>query len=215
MLGRRRRIKRAAIDSSGFEAGQVSPYFVKRLASYKNATKTWQKTTYTRFPKLNMICDYDTHLILVAHPSRGPRPDTAQMLPTLNQLVDGITIDRLLGDAGYDSEPNHSVLRDQRGVKSFIPPLVGRPTTKPPSGDYRRLMKKLFCYPTRIHYGQRWQAENIFPRIKRKFGCSITAKKYWSQGRQMLLLVLTHNAAILWQPRELFYRAGRTPFVGI
>jgi hypothetical protein len=30
MFGRKRSIKWTAIDSSGFEAGQVSPYFVKR-----------------------------------------------------------------------------------------------------------------------------------------------------------------------------------------
>ena len=72
MFGRKRRIKLAAIDSSGFEAGQVSPYFVKRRS--RDVGK-WQPTTYTRFPKLKIICDSTTHMILAAYPTRGPTSD--------------------------------------------------------------------------------------------------------------------------------------------
>ena len=61
-------------------------------------------------------------------------------------------------------------------------------------------------------YGQRWQVETIFSMIKRNFGSALRARRYWSQCREMMLLVLTHNIAIILLVKELFYRAGQTPF---
>lgn len=153
MFGRKRSIKLAAIDSSGFEAGQVSPYFVKRRS--RDAGK-WQTTTYTRFPKLNIICDSTTHMILAAYPTRDPTPDVNQLLATLQPCAPSARIDRIIADAGYDSEANHRILREERGIKTIIPPRIGRPTSKPATGRYLRLMQKLFCNPQRVHYGQRW-----------------------------------------------------------
>jgi hypothetical protein len=48
----------------------------------------------------------------------------------------------VLADMGYDSEPNHRQGRDLRGVRSFIPASIGRPTTKLPSRRHRRRMKQ-------------------------------------------------------------------------
>lgn len=59
-------------------------------------------------------------------------------------------------------------------------------------------------------YGQRWQVETVFSMIKRNFGSALRARKYWSQNREMLLLVLTHNIAIILLVKELFYRACLT-----
>ena len=61
-------------------------------------------------------------------------------------------------------------------------------------------------------YGQRWQVETVFSMIKRNFGSALRARHYWSQCREMMLLVLTHNIAIIQLMKELFYRAGQTPF---
>ncbi len=60
-------------------------------------------------------------------------------------------------------------------------------------------------------YGQRWQVETVFSMIKRNFGLALRAKHYWSQCREMMLLALTHNIAIIQLVRELFYRAFLTP----
>ncbi|HUU82138.1 MAG TPA: hypothetical protein VM243_01420 [Phycisphaerae bacterium] len=35
----------------------------------------WQTTTYRRFPKLALVVDCDSHLILSCVPGRGPGPD--------------------------------------------------------------------------------------------------------------------------------------------
>jgi len=47
--------------------------------------------------------------------------------------------------------------------------------------------------------------------IKRNFGSALRAKRYWSQCREMMLMVLTHNLAVILFIKELFYRAPLTP----
>ena len=196
----------AAIDSTGLESGHISSYFVRRRS---RVPELWQTTTYTRFPKLAVIGDCKTHLILGAITTRGPCPDVNQFIQTLSQLNPQIRIRTLLADAGYDSERNHRYAREKCHIKTIIPPRHGRPTTKLPTGKYRRLMAQKFDSE---HYGQRWQVETIFSMIKRRFGFVVHARRYWAQNREMLLMVLTHNLAIFLVVKELFYRAGQTPF---
>jgi transposase len=59
-------------------------------------------------------------------------------------------------------------------------------------------------------YGQRWQVETVFSMIKRNFGDTINARRYWAQCREMMLLVITHNIAVILFVKELFYRAVLT-----
>ena len=108
--------------------------------------------------------------------------------------------------SGGDGEHHHRLLREGHGIRSLIPPLIGRRSDKPPAGRYRRLMKRLFRHPERTSYGQRWQAETIFSMIKRNLGHALHAprtRSYRSQCRELLLLALTHNVMLLWL-RERF-----------
>src|SRR5579871_6514796 len=73
---RRKRVKVAAIDSTGLESHHCSRYFVKRRSRVENL---WQTTTYRRFPKFAMVCDVSTHLIIAIQLSRGPSPDVDQL----------------------------------------------------------------------------------------------------------------------------------------
>lgn len=203
VLGQRCVIARAAGDSSGFESGRISPYFVRRRArGQKNkGNPHYQTTRYTKFPKLAIVADCRTHLILAAWPTRGPTPDVHQLLPLLGQMAARWRIARLLLDAGYDSESNHDHLRETCAIKSYIPPRHGRPSTKPAAGKHRRHMQKMFTQANRrrIKFGQRWQVETVFSMIKRNLDHAVAGRSYWSQCRDMLLLAITHNVMIaLW-----------------
>jgi transposase len=199
----------AAIDSTGFESGHVSRYFVKRRS---REPKPYQTTTYRRWPKLAIVCDCSNHLILSAITIRGPSPDINQFCKTLKPCMEKFIIKHLLADAGYDSEANHQYAREVHHIKTTIPPKHGRPTTKLPKTKYRREMRTDFDGET---YGQRWQVETVFSMIKRNFGSALRARRYWSQCREMMLLALTHNLAIIQLVKELFYRAGQTPFLPV
>lgn len=188
---RRPRVRRGALDASGFEAHRCSHYFVRRRA--KNATHV-QQTRYRRFPKLAILCDCDRHLILAAVPERGPKADINHFERALLAAYGRADIQTLLADAGYDAEWVHEVARHDLEVRSIIPATIGRPTEKPATGYYRRLMQQ------RIHltsYGHRWQVETTFSMIKRRLGSAVNAHTYWSQCRMLMLKAIAHNILVL------------------
>ena len=67
---------------------------------------------YRRFAKLGIVVCCATHLILGAHRGVGPRPDTDELVPLMKQMATNVLPRQLLADAGYDSEMNHVMLRD-------------------------------------------------------------------------------------------------------
>jgi len=207
----RRRVCRAALDSSGFESHHVSRYFIRRRQRGQKQAKNplYLTSTYKRFPKLAMLCDCQRHLILAAVTGRGPSPDHGDLAKVLSRIPDNVTIERLFADAGYDSEANHQIAREEHGIASYIPASIGRRTDKPPSGRYRRLMRRVL---KRSAYGQRWQSETVFSMIKRNIASELTARSYWSQCREMMALVISHNIMVLLLIRQVFDRACQEPF---
>ena len=194
--GRRQRVKRAAVDSTGFEVQQTSHYFVRRRAKGR---KDWQITTYKRFPKLDLLVDCSNHMVLAAMAERGPGPDITHVVPIVYQACGRAEIETLLADAGYDAEWVHWLGREAMEIRTLIPPKIGRPTDKPPTGYYRRLMSQ------RLHltcYGQRWQVETVMSMVKRRQGSAVNARTYWSQCRALMLKAVTHNILILYALTE-------------
>ena len=92
-------------------------------------------------------------------------------------------------------------------MRTLIPPTQGRPTSKLSTGRWRRVMATRF---NDEKYGQRWQIETVNSMIKRMLGSALRARNYWSQHREIVLRVLTHNVMIL--RIKLFYRAGQVQF---
>jgi len=197
-IAKRRRVKTAAADSSGFDLTHASRYYVWRA---KRMGFPQEHLTYRRFPKLGLICDTYTHAILAAQPTRGPTPDIHQLRDLLERLPDELRIQQLVADAGYDSEANHRLLRDELGIRSIIPPEHGRPAKngKLPTGRYRRLMKQRFDRKT---YRRRSQVETVMSMLKRNLDGCVRARSYWSQCRELLLKVLAHNVMILYALRR-------------
>jgi hypothetical protein len=192
----KKRVRLAAIDASGFEAHHVSNYYVRRHAKGGKTTGKWQITTYRRFPKLAVVCDCQTHLILSAVVERGPKPDFDHWIQAMAQAADQATIATLLADAGYDAEWIHLAARIAFGVHTIIPPTRGRPSRELPTGYYRRRMAKHFNTPL---YRQRSQVETVFSMLKRRLGSAVNAYSPWSHRRALLLKVLTNNIMILRQ----------------
>jgi hypothetical protein len=190
----KKRVRLAAIDASGFEAHHISNYFVRRRARDGKTTGKWQTTTYRRFPKLAVVCDCQTHLILSAVVERGPKPDFDHWIAAMAQATNVATIATLLADAGYDAEWIHLAARIAFGVRTIIPPTRGRPSTGPPASYYRRRMAKHFNRPL---YCQRSQVETVFSMLKRRLGSAVNAYSPWSHRRALLLKVLTNNIMIL------------------
>jgi hypothetical protein len=201
----RRKVPLAALDGTGLETRHASSYYVTRRA---NTGKYWQRTTYQRFPKAGILCDCRSHLILAVVPGRGPGPDIHHFRAALDQALSRVQIAALAGDAGYDAEHTHRFAREIRGVRSLIPAKIGRQTSKPASGYWRRQMQQ------RLHltrYSQRWQVETVNSMLKRLLGSALRARTYWSQCREILLRAITLNIMILRRTWG-FYRAGQSHF---
>jgi hypothetical protein len=210
-LGDDPNVELAAADSTGLEAGQVSPYFVRRRAKgQKAAENPHQTTTYTRFPKAELVVDCATHVVLAAVVSLGPWPDVNRLPVLLLLALAHASIATLLADAGYDWERAHAIARDAWLVRSVVPAEAGRPTDKPPTGRYRRLMRRYRDF----RYGQRWQAETVMSMIKRRLGPAVAGRSDASRSRDVMLKVITHNLMLVVRClAEVFYRASLTPFL--
>jgi len=186
-------ISMAAIDSTGLESHHISSYFVHRRADTESAK--WQFLRYSRYPKLDCICDCRTHLILSSSASRGPAFDGKYYTPLLEDVTkQGMSPKTLLADAGYDSEYSHTYARERYGIRTIIPARRTRSSSKLPKGRYRRLMATRF---PKALYGQRWQVETVFSMIKRNLGSFLSARTYWSQCREISLRVFTHNIMVV------------------
>ena len=187
-------VKLAALDSTGFESRHVSSYFVKRRD--RDTAKPYQTTTYTRFPKLGINADTSNHLILQGTAKRGPKPDVTELKSAIKELAEYQHIYKLTADAGYDSESNHAYAREQFRILTLIPARVGRPTNKKPSGHFRKLMASFHF--NKKAYGQRWQVETVNSMLKRNLNSFLRAKTYWSQCRELLLKIFTHNVMLVY-----------------
>ena len=47
-------------------------------------------------------------------------------------------------------------------------------------------------------YGQRWQVETVVSMLKRNLGTALTARSDMRRNQEMMLMVLTHNLAIIY-----------------
>jgi transposase len=205
-MRRKRRVRSAAVDSTGLECTCASGYFIRRR---ERVGKPWKSVQYHHFAKLSVVCDVTDHFVLAFRAGRGPKPDVAEFRSLLSDALSCVRLSRIVADAGYDSEANHSFARDDCHVRTIIPARHGRPTAKLPSGYYRRLMKTRFDTET---YHERAQVETVMSMIKRRQGAYVRGISHHSQVRDLRLIALTHNVMILLRI-QVFYRACQEPFV--
>jgi hypothetical protein len=191
-LGRRRRVRSSAIDSTGLECSAASSYFVKRRT---RVSEPWKTVIYHRYAKLGVVCETTRHFILAWRVGRGPRPDVDEFRPLVAEAVRNARLSQVAADAGYDSEANHRFAREECGLRTIIPAKHGRPTTKPAKGRYRRLMQTRFDL---LAYHTRSQVETVMSMIKRRQGAHVHGRNFHSQCRDLRLIALTHNVMILW-----------------
>jgi bacterioferritin (cytochrome b1) len=181
----------SAIDSTGLESHYTSSYFVRRKA---RGTGEYENTHDHRFPKVGIVMDCASFLVITGIPSWGPSPDILHLENALTDAAKKTKIIRLVADAGYDAERAHVFARETLGIKSIIPNRVGRPTTKLPSGKYRRLMALRF---DKKRYGQRWMIETLNAVLKKRLGSFLRARTYHAQMREIMLRLFSFNVLVL------------------
>lgn len=193
-----RHVKHSAADSTGFETHHASRYFIWRKDNQqsKGEKRPKKRVSCKRFGKRMVLVCCASHLVLAAVASAGPTPDINQLDGLMKRLPPVMSIQRLVADAGLDSAHNHQLLCEELGIMSIIPANHGRPIkdpTKRPAEKYRRRMTTHFNHTA---YRHRAQVETVMSMLKRNCGACLRGRTYHSR-RDMLLMVLTHNIAIV------------------
>ena len=190
----------AAVDSTGLESSNASPYFGRR---------TGRK--FHRYPKLSAVVDVGSHLFLGVVTDRGPKPDDMELHRVSRQAHRRHPFEALLGDVGYDAEHHHEFLYRQLGVLGIIPPQRGRPRKTPSDrtrGFFRQFLKD--HWPV-AQYRQRWQVETDFSMLKRLLGSAVRSRKRHAIDREITLRVLTINLMIVLCLLSCFQQSRFTP----
>jgi hypothetical protein len=204
-----------AIDSTTYESHHVSRHYERRCHQTrtrihaKEAEKQGRKrrsrsATVKRLPKLGIGVATRCHLILSAWTGTGAGSDHPHFEPLVYDAWRRVPNRSftVAGDAGYDAEHHHLLARRDMGLRTLIPPTIGRPRKDrgPPDGRWRRRMKQFLGTKEsrkRSGYTSRWQVETVNSMMKRNLGSALAGKSAWSRKRDMLLKTITHDLMVL------------------
>lgn len=204
------RDKPLAMDSTCYEHRHRSRHYDRRCRRMGLAPggKFGRKTSlspdqarsreHKRMPKLAVTGASACHLILSARVHLGSGSDAPDLGPLLRDACRRAPVKTSVADTGYDSEKNHRLAREELSVRSIIPAGIGRPTQKPPTGYWRRLMKQRFARKAdRRVYGQRAQVETINSMLKRNLGDELRSRLKQRSKMEMLFRAIVHNLMLV------------------
>ena len=193
-----------AIDSTMYDTHHSSRHYehrCRRNASIdKEVVKQRKSEKVKAMPKLAIGVDTRTHLIVSALAKTGAGGDASDFGPLLLAAFTHFYLYVVLADAGYDSQHNHQLARDQLCVESWIKASTGRPSHKPAADRHRRLMQQtLQGSQAGKPYGQRAQVETVMSMLKRNLGAHLRARTARGREMELLLKAMTHNLMIVWR----------------
>lgn len=200
-LGVALRAKPLAIDSTHLEPRHRSRHYdrvcrkrAERPGKWGESVNRARRRRLRRMPKLALATAAATHQILAARATLGAGSDAPGFGPLLYDAWRRARVRAVVADAGFDSEANHRFARLDLGVRSVIPPGVGRPGAGPPAGYYRGLMRKRFKRKADAKaYGQRSQVETVNSMLKRNLGDELRSVDPTRQRQELMLRAIVHN----------------------
>jgi hypothetical protein len=176
------------------DAGDGVTKRLQRPGKWGASVNAARRRRLSAMPKLSVAVAGACHLILAAVVRTGNGSDAPDFDELLFRSWTRANLKVVVADAGYDSEVNHRTARQDMGVRSIIPPGIGRPTSKPPTGRWRRHMAKRFARKAdQKDYAQRSQSETVHSMVKRNLGSALRSRTPRRRKKEMLLRVLTHN----------------------
>lgn len=204
------RDKPLAADSTCFEQRHRSRHYERRCRrmgltpggkfSRKAAVSADQARAreLRRMPKLALAGAAACHLVLAARVRVGNGSDAPDFKPLLDDACRRAPIQTVVADRGYDSEENHRHARADLGIRSIIPPGIGRPTSKLPTGYWRRHMRRRFAgHADRRLYSQRAQVETINSMIKRNLDDHLRSRLRKRRKAEMFFRTVVHNIMLI------------------
>jgi len=164
-----------AVDSTGFSRTNPSFHYVKRINC---------KKPVKRYAKLSAFFDLPTRKFTALKIRVKPRHDIMDVNYLLNMSSPS---EKLFGDSAYDAESLHKICFDKQ-IQTIIKP---RKNVK--RGFYRRKQMKNYAEK---EYHQRSLIESGFGSLKRKYGGSVSGKKFKSVQTEIFCKVIAHNLSL-------------------
>jgi hypothetical protein len=172
-----------AVDATGLAQGAVSTYFVRRLHHHGQRALPWR-----HWLKWLVVADLDQQLLLSQRARRGPWNDCGNLPAVVETASRQTRIGWVLADAEFDSERNHTYIRQRLGAQSVIPAKRGKKGWR--VRGVRAEMRRAF--PRKL-YRRRALIETVFSSVKRKLSARAPGRSLRMQMRQALLLGLSFN----------------------
>ena len=201
--GRRRGHRRArvAVDGTGLAQGAVSTYFVPRLHHHGQKPLPWR-----HWLKWLVVADLDQQILLSESARRGPWNDGGSLPAVVEKATEQTRIGLVLADAEFDSERNHTYIRQRLGVQSVIPAKRGKRTWR--LRGVGAAMRQ--AYPPAKLYRRGALVETLFSSVKRQLSARAPGRSLRMQTHQALLLGLSFNLYRL-KHHHLFLRMSTEP----
>lgn len=211
------RHKPLAMDSTCFEQRHRSRHYDRRCRRMASESKPaaqrpgkWGQSVNAararklrQMPKLAVAVDSSTHLILSLKVRLGNGSDAPDFDELLFHAWRRAAVKTVVADAGYDSEANHCIARQDMNVRSIIPPGIGRPTSKLPTGRWRRHMAKRFSKKAdQKLYGQRQQSETVHSMMKRNQNENLRSRTPERRKKELMFKAIVHNILLLCHDEE-------------
>jgi len=171
-----------AVDGTGLASGAISTFFVSRVRD-RGEGFTWR-----HWPKWVVVVDLPRQIILAQVAKPGPTNDGATLRPLLEQARHLAPIRCVLADGEFDSELNHTFIRQVVGADSTIPAKRGKRTWR--LHGVRAQMRAHFPVAP---YRQRALIESVFSAAKRKLSARAAGRSSATQQVQALLLGIAFN----------------------
>lgn len=103
-----RKRARLAVDATGLASGAVSTFFVRLLHHHGQKPPPWRY-----WPKWVVVVDLDRQCVLAQMARRGPWNDCASLPAVVLTASQQTRIGLVLADAEFDSERNHTFIRQR------------------------------------------------------------------------------------------------------
>ena len=173
-----------AVDGTGLACGAVSTYYVKRTGDSRRHYLKWL-----------VGVEVKTQMVVAQMARRGPSHDSAYLRPLARAAHAVTPLRRVLADAEFDSQRNHTFIRHRLGAMSVIPAKRIRPGDR--SHGVRAEMRHNF---PRELYGERALVECVFSAVKRKLSARAPGRSLHTQRLQAFILGLAYNIYRLRPP---------------
>ncbi len=165
-----------AVDSTGISRTNPSYHYVKRIAT---------KKPIKNYAKLSAFFNLSTKKFTALRIRMKLRHDIKDVNYLLNMSS---PTKKLFGDSAYDAESLHEICFDKQ-IQTMIKP---RKNVK--RGFYRRKQMKDY---DEEEYNQRNGVEAGFGALKRKYGSSVSGKRWKSVRTEIFCRAIAHNLNLI------------------